>query len=348
MNAPIRAVSSAALLLIALPVCGPAQSTERRIERTVERIAESAARTAERIAEQVARQFEDWDHRSQDRDRRQDQEGVSRIDTTLAFSPNGTIDLSTISGDIIVTGWSRNEARIKAFSERGRLRFSASSSRIMIETESRRGRMGETRYELSVPQGVRIILESTSGDIQARDVNGPAEVQTTSGDIVLQGANGHIEISTTSGDIEASKLRGDIEVAAVSGEFDVEDVEGTIRVETVSSDIVLRNIRVREATAETVSGEIVFDGGIARDGRYDFRSHSGNVTVRVPANASARFQVETYSGELDSDFPITLMPGERTRNRPRRFEFNVGSGEARIVAETFSGDIILERAGTPR
>jgi DUF4097 and DUF4098 domain-containing protein YvlB len=347
MKAPIRAVSSAVLLLGVFPVCGPAQSTERRIERSVERIAESAARTAERIVEQVARQFEDWDHRSRD-DRWQDQPGVSRIDTTVAFSPNGTIDLSTISGDIIVTGWSRNEARILASSERGQLRFSASSSRIMIEAESRRGRMGQTRYELSVPQGVRLILESTSGDIQARDVNGPAEVQTTSGDIVLVGANGHVEISTTSGDIEASKLRGDIEVGAVSGEFDVEDVEGTIRVETVSSDIVLRNIRVREATAETVSGEIVYDGGIARDGRYDFRSHSGNVTVRIPANASAHFQVETYSGELDSVFPITLMPGERTRNRPRRFEFNVGSGEARIVAETFSGDIILERAGTSR
>ncbi|MGQ0642935.1 MAG: DUF4097 family beta strand repeat-containing protein [Gemmatimonadaceae bacterium] len=347
MNAPTRALASVALLLIAFPVCGPAQSTERRIERTVERVVESAARAAERLAEQVARKFEDWEDRSH-HDHWQDQDGVSRIDTTIAFAPNGTIDLSTISGDIIVTGWSRNEARIRAYSERGRLRFSASSSRIRIEAESRRGRMGDTRYELSVPQGVRVVLESTSGDVQATGVNGPTDVRTTSGDIVVRGATGHIEISTTSGDIEASALRGDVELSAVSGEFDVQDVEGTIRVETVSSDIILRNVRVREATAETVSGEIVFDGGVARDGRYDFRSHSGNVTVRIPANASAHFQVETYSGELDSDFPITIMPGERTRNRPRRFEFNVGSGEARIVAETFSGDIILERAGTSR
>jgi len=346
MNAHIRVFASTALFLTAFPVCGPAQSVERRIERTVERVVESATRTAERVAEQIARQFDDWEDRS--RDRWQDQDGVSRIDTTLAFSPNGTIDLTTISGAIIVTGWSRNEARIRAYSERGRLRFSASSSRITIEAESRRGRMGDTRYELSVPQGVRVVLESTSGDIQATNVNGPTDVRTTSGDIVVRGANGRIEISTTSGDIEASALRGDVELSAVSGEFDIQDVEGTIRVETVSSDIILRNVRLREATAETVSGEIVFDGSVARDGRYDFRSHSGNVTVRIPANAGAHFQVETYSGELDSDFPITLMPGERTRNRPRRFEFNVGGGEARIIAETFSGDIILERAGTSR
>jgi DUF4097 and DUF4098 domain-containing protein YvlB len=347
MNANFRNVATASVMVLALPVCGPAQSTERRIERNVERIVESATRAAERVVEQVARQFEDWDRRGYD-DRWQGQDGVSRIDTTVAFSPNGTIDLSTISGDIIVTGWNRNEARIQARSERGRLRFSASSSRISIETESRRGRMGETRYELSVPQGVRLILESTSGDIRATDVNGSAEVRTTSGDIQLQGANGRIDISTTSGDIEASRLRGDIEVGAVSGEFEVSDVEGTIRVETVSSDIVLKNIRVREATAETVSGEIIYEGSVVRDGRYDFRAHSGNVTVRIPTDVGAHFEVETYSGELDSDFPITLMPGERTRNRPRRFEFNVGSGGARIIAETFSGDIILERAGSSR
>lgn len=349
MNAHTRSLLTAAALLIAIPVCGPAQSTERRIERSVERIVEQATRMAERVTEEVVRHFEDWDKRDR-RNRRwdDDQDFTSRIDTTIAFSPNGTVDLSTISGDIIVTGWSRNEARIKAFSERGQLRFSASSSRIMIEVESRRGRMGETRYELSIPQGARMILQSTSGDVTARDVNGPADVRTTSGDINIQGASGRVQISTTSGDIQASRLKGDIEVDAVSGEFDVEDVEGTIRVETVSSDIILRNIKVREATASTVSGEVVYDGAVAKDGRYDFRSHSGNVTVRIPANASAHFQVETYSGELDSDFPITLMPGDRSRQRPRRFEFNIGSGDSRIIAETFSGDILLERAGTSR
>jgi DUF4097 and DUF4098 domain-containing protein YvlB len=340
-----RILAPALALFLAFPACGRAQSTDEKIERIVERIALKAARTAEHVAETIVRRFEHWDDRD---DRRQDQDAVSRIDTTVAFSADGTIDLSSISGEVVVTGWARREARIRAYSERGQLRFSASSSRITIETQSRRGRMGDTKYELSVPQGVRLRVQTTSGDITARDVNGPVDLRSTSGDVTLHGANGRIEISTTSGDIDAARLRGDVEVGAVSGEFNVADVEGTIRVETVSSDIVLRNVRVQQATAETVSGEIEFEGPIARDGRYDFRSHSGNVSVRVPASTSARFEVETYSGELDSDFPITIMPSNRSRSRPRRFEFNIGSGEARIVAETFSGNITLERVGTSR
>lgn len=345
MNRFLRILIPAIALFPALPACGNAQSAEEKIERIAERIAIKATRAAEHVADRIVRKFESWDNHD---DRWQDQDVVSRVDTTVAFSADGIIDLSSISGEIVVTGWARREARIRAYSERGQLRFSASSSRITLETQSRRGRMGDTKYELSVPQGVRLRVETTSGDVTARDVNGPVDVRSTSGDVTLHGANGRIEISTTSGDIDAARLRGDVEVHAVSGEFTVADVEGTIRVETVSSDIVLRNVRVRQATAETVSGEIEFDGPIARDGRYDFRSHSGNVSVRVPAATSARFEVETYSGELDSDFPITLMPGDRSRSRPRRFEFNIGSGEARIVAETFSGNITLERVGTSR
>jgi hypothetical protein len=345
MNRLLRTLVPTLALFPALPACGHAQSAEEKIERIAERIAIKATRAAEHVADKIVRKFERWE----DHDGGwQDQDVVSRIDTTVAFSADGTIDLSSISGEIVVTGWTRREARIRAYSERGQLRFSASSSRISVETQSRRGRMGDTKYELSVPQGVRLRVETTSGDITARDVNGPVDLRSTSGDVTLHGANGRIEISTTSGDIDAARLRGDVEVHAVSGEFMVADVEGSIRVETVSSDIVLRNVRVRSATAETVSGEIEFEGPIARDGRYDFRSHSGNVTVRVPAATSARFEVETYSGELDSDFPITLMPRDRSRSRPRRFEFNIGGGEARIVAETFSGNITLERVGTSR
>ncbi|MGQ0537664.1 MAG: DUF4097 family beta strand repeat-containing protein [Gemmatimonadaceae bacterium] len=335
--------SSLLTLLLAAPLA--AQSTERRIERAVERVAEQAARIAERVSEQVMKQVEQWEAHAHPR---QDQDLVARLDTTINFSPNGTIDLSTVSGDISVTGWSRNEAKIRAYSERGRLRFALSSSRISIEAESRRGRMGETRYELSVPQGVRVILQSTSGDVSAHNVNGPVDARTTSGDIEVRGASGHVELSTTSGDIEASRLRGEVDVEAVSGEVQLDDVEGNIRFETVSSDIVLRNVRSRDAVASTVSGEILFEGIIARDGRYEFRSHSGNVTLRVPAATSARFEVETYSGELDSDFPITLLPGERSRARPRRFSFSLAGGDARVIAETFSGDIILERAGSAR
>jgi hypothetical protein len=66
------------------------------------------------------------------------------------------------------------------------------------------------------------------------------------------------------------------------------------------------------------------------------------VSLRVPANTSARFAIETFSGSLDSDFQVVLQPN-RERRSGRRLEFTVGDGDARVVAESFSGSITIRR-----
>ena len=72
-----------------------------------------------------------------------------------------------------------------------------------------------------------------------------------------------------------------------------------------------------------------------------------DVTLTIPPNSSARFSVETFSGEVDSDFPFTLQPN-RERRQGSRLEFNVGAGEARVTAESFSGGVVIRRATTQR
>jgi DUF4097 and DUF4098 domain-containing protein YvlB len=124
---------------------------------------------------------------------------------------------------------------------------------------------------------------------------------------------------------------------------ELDAIEGDAHSESTSGDIVLTRLDSREVEASTTSGEVTFSGSLANDGRYEFHSHSGNIELTVPASASARFSVETFSGELDSAFPITLQPGDRTSRRPRRFEFTVGSGGARVIAETFSGDLEIRK-----
>jgi DUF4097 and DUF4098 domain-containing protein YvlB len=55
--------------------------------------------------------------------------------------------------------------------------------------------------------------------------------------------------------------------------------------------------------------------------------------------------VSTFNGGIESDFPITLKAGEHGIGaaQAKRLSFTVGRGTARIVAETFSGDITLKR-----
>lgn len=351
------------------PASVAAQSSERSTERSLERMADEIAAAAERMAARVEKhanvmadrlereierrqKSESWKSRDDRRSRaeRDDdwQQARSRIDTTVAFSADGSLDLSSLSGEIIVTGWSRNEAHIKATSDRTRISLDISGSRITLEEERHRSnwsgsRREDTRYEVSVPRGVRVMARTTSGDVSVKGTGGQVEASSTSGDVTVVDASRRVEASSVSGDATVRDVKGNVEASSVSGSVELDGIEGDAHAESTSGDIVLTRLTSREVEASTTSGEVTFSGPLANDGRYEFHSHSGNIELTVPASTNARFSVETFSGELDSAFPITLQPGDRTSRRPRRFEFTVGSGGARVIAETFSGDLEIRK-----
>ena len=89
---------------------------------------------------------------------------------------------------------------------------------------------------------------------------------------------------------------------------------------------------------------MTYTGSVGPSGRYSFETHSGTVHLNLPASVGAVFSVETFSGDIDSDFPVTMQPGQG-RTSQDRFEFTIGDGKARISAETFSGKIIINRVG---
>jgi DUF4097 and DUF4098 domain-containing protein YvlB len=188
------------------------------------------------------------------------------------------------------------------------------------------------------------VLRSTSGSLTTRGVKGRVDAATTSGDVSVVDATDRIELQTVSGDIHASRLSGEVEAGTVSGTLVIDDVEGpSLQLESTGGTIALTGVRSRDVSASTVSGNVDFRGTIDPRGEYEFHTHSGDVTLTIPAGTNARFGVQTWSGNLDTQFPITLQPG-RDRLRNRRLEFTLGGGDANVVAQTFSGNINIRRS----
>lgn len=284
---------------------------------------------------------------AQSRARDRDDDIESRLDTTLALSRGGLVDLSLVSGEIVVTGAARSDVRLRATTEHGELELDASSSRIVLTVGSRRNRLGDTHYEVTVPLGTRVIGRAVSGDVSIRGTQGAVEAHSVSGDVTVSDARGATTLETVSGEASGSRIAGDLEANSVSGDVTLDDVRGDVRVETVSGNITLPRATSRDVRMETVSGDIEYGGSVEAAGRYEFRSHSGDLVLALPRNVSAEVDVETFSGDLESDFPLTLQPGARGLGvRERRFDFTLGAGGARISAQTFSGDIHLERGSS--
>lgn len=231
-------------------------------------------------------------------------EDRQKIDTTFAFEKNGVVDLGHVSGDIVVTGWTKTEVKIFATIETGYLESSLSSSRVRINARSRFGRMGHSRYELSVPIGTEVRASTVSGNVAVRGVAGEVTAKSVSGDVELKDIDGEVTGKSVSGSLEASGALGNLEF-------------------------------------ESVSGDVTFVGDLKANASFRANTHSGDVQLTLPATLNANVEVQTFSGDFRTDFPITVQPGANTRGR--RMSGTIGSGGGRISLETFSGDVHLRK-----
>jgi DUF4097 and DUF4098 domain-containing protein YvlB len=288
--------------------------------------------------------------RAQDEDRGPQIRGLTRIDTTVRLDRGGAVDLSLISGKIRVTGWDRPDVKISASIESGRLEFEANSSRVRlsVDDDSYDGRrhnhnnVGDARYDVSVPRGSRLILEAVSGDIITTGSQGEIEATSVSGDVTVSDGVRSVSAESVSGSVSVAKVNGGLRTETVSGELRAEDVTGEAEASSVSGDIRLIRVQSKDVRTETVSGSILYTGTIEPSGRYSYESHSGTIRLNIPKGAGAQFSVETFSGELSTDFPVTLPPTSgRGRNRDGHVEFTIGDGRARVTAQTFSGEIVI-------
>lgn len=277
----------------------------------------------------------------------QEYRGRTRVDTTVRLDRGGVVDLSLISGRINVTGWDRPDVRISASIDRGIIRFNANPSRVSMSVDDnddnrghRRHSVGDARYEVSVPRGSRLVLEAVSGDVRSSGSQGEIEASSVSGEVDVTGGAREVSVESVSGSVHAAQVNGNLRAESVSGDVRAETVSGSVEASSVSGSIRLTGVQSKDVDAETVSGDIIYSGSIEAGGRYSFDSHSGTVRLNIPRGAGAQFSVETFSGDVSTDFTVTIPPGSG-RRREGRMEFTVGDGRAKVNAQTFSGRIVI-------
>ena len=281
--------------------------------------------------------------------------GPTRLDTTVSFTPGGSVALSLVSGPVTVTAWNRAEVRVRGRSDRLPFRFERSDGpnggSVRVYTARARGRSaGDQQLDVVVPVGTRVTANSVSGDVRVHGVHGELEAETVSGDVDVADGTRRVSINSVSGNVRGQALDGDLRAHSVSGDVRIAGARGQADVNSVSGSVDLRGASFGRLRAQTVSGDITYDGALARDGRYDLGTQSGSVRLVMPSDAGAALSLQTFSGSIDTSIPLTLQPSERdgdgtpSYRRARRMEFTVGGGGARVTAQSFSGTIVIARA----
>jgi DUF4097 and DUF4098 domain-containing protein YvlB len=312
---------------------------------------------AARRATQAAREAE----RRRREETRRGPEYTEQISKTLRLGRNGTFDLGNLSGDIVVTGGAGNDVRLEA-TKRVRhpresearallqsieVRIEERNGNVEVRTEyPRRNWSGGVDYTVTLPRDANVVLRSVSGDIRVNTLNGELRVESVSGDVVATSVRRIRQAKTVSGDLEIVDSDGDDDVAGttVSGNVVARGVKArTVDLQSVSGDLRMTDVESDRTFVRSVSGNVEYSGRLSRNGRYEFQSHSGDVRVSPLGASGFSLEASTFSGDLRSDYPLTLQ-GNQPNGQPRRngrIRGSFGDGGAILTLQSFSGNITI-------
>ena len=210
-----------------------------------------------------------------------------------------------------------------------------------VEISNRGGGLeASADLEISVPRGKRILVALAAGAIDARNVAGDLYLDTGSGDITVGGASGILNLDTGSGNVEARAIGGaTLSIDTGSGDVTVADAEvREVEVDTGSGNVTLLGLRTGRVGVDTGSGDVTVETA-AGSASIGVDTGSGDVTVSVPADYAGEVRLETNSGRMTTELPITLL-----RRSDDEIAGRIGEGgSARIEVDTGSGDIRIHR-----
>lgn len=269
------------------------------------------------------------------------------VDRTVPASANVNVEIENVSGSVEVQAWDRNEVRVVAElgDDTDGLDIEADGDEIRIEVEvpehsgrwSRRDINSEVK--VWVPAGASVGVETVSASIDVHGVNGDLDLESVSGDIDADGEPSSADMSTVSGSIDFSGQRTAVDAETVSGTIRLDGVAGRVDASTVSGGIKVKAGAIDRADFESVSGSIDFRGTLVNGARLDASTHSGNVELFLPAQTAASFEVETFAGDIRSDFGGEVR--RTSRYAPGRELYHSTGSDAKISVETFSGNVYL-------
>jgi DUF4097 and DUF4098 domain-containing protein YvlB len=298
------------------------------------------------------------------RDARRGPEQTEAFSRTVRIGRNGTFDLSNITGDVIVTGGGgddvridatkrvrSNEADARALLRAIQIQITERSGLVEVRTElpRRRNWSGGVDYTIALPNSANVTLRTVSGDLRMTNVRGELRAETVSGNVIASQLGRVRTLKAVSGDIEVTDAEGgELTAGTVSGDVVARNLRvKAIDLESVSGDLRFTDVEADRVNLRTINGDIEYKGRLARSGRYDMQSHSGDIRLTPTGNPGFDIDANTFSGDIRSDFQLRsgaqlASAGDR-RGRNRSLRGAVGDASAILTLRSFNGDILVTR-----
>jgi lia operon protein LiaG len=213
---------------------------------------------------------------------------------------------------------------------------------------------------VTIPRGKQVALYLAVGKVAITNVEGELSIDAASAPVTSSNTRGELSIDVGSGAVQVTESRGDLSIDTGSGAVSFSNVRGeSVSIETGSGEVTATEVRSNQLSIDTGSGDIrvtsliapqvqleTGSGAVTADlsgevWNVDVETGSGDITLKVPPTIGAEIDIETSSGEIETDFEVAV-----TRHARDHMTGRIGDGRGKIDIETGSGGIKLVKSGS--
>ncbi|HVP14064.1 MAG TPA: DUF4097 family beta strand repeat-containing protein [Terriglobales bacterium] len=165
------------------------------------------------------------------------------------------------------------------------------------------------------------------------------DVTSSDGRVALAPVTGSVRVRTSDGDIEAVGLRGDLHLQTSDGTIHARDLDGALEAHSSDGGIEVGG-RFDRLDLSTSDGAIEADAGAGSriETGWTLHSSDGSLTLRVPADLRADFDLRTGDGVIHLDLPVEVT-GEIGR---RELHGRLNGGGPLVQMRAADGSIRVE------
>ncbi len=270
-----------------------------------------------------------------------------KVYETKDASAHGLVIIENIAGSITVIGWDKNKIHVEGTlsDEVEELKFKTGKKKSIIEVVyPRHIRNIDEGADLviKVPKDSQVEVECISATVTTSKLTGELELESISGEISFKGWCRELDASSISGDVRVEGGADDMSLESISGDIKAKGEEAKVEAESVSGSIELKYDKFLKLSTESVSGDILVVGDLAAKGRFSCDVVNGDITLVVPEDVSAEFEVSTFNGSIHNEFG---QKAHRTSKYApgRELEFSTGDGEADVELNSFNGNVSIKK-----
>jgi DUF4097 and DUF4098 domain-containing protein YvlB len=263
----------------------------------------------------------------------------------------GTVEISSTSGTIEVTGSDKAAVSVKAQlgPEVDHVEVRPSGNHTVVRVILKPHGSGvfnwghdETHLRVQVPKDSELDVSGVSANVTSSGVLGSQRLHSVSGDVSAETGPNDIDVKSVSGNV---KVRGHdqparLRLTTVSGDIELKHAAGDLETTTVSGKISAELEPARSFHARSTSGDISFEGRLTRDADVDAQSVNGDLKVHAAAEGGFQYELQTLSGDIGNCFDAKAeRSGEYGPGH--KLDGTRGGGSAHVRLKTMSGDLSL-------